>query len=376
MLNYDSFGLNIKKHRERMGITQQELAEKMFVSFQAVSAWERGVSLPDLENASRLADILNVKLDALLEESNVNFLIAIDGGGTKTEFILFEANGAIRKRIVLESTNPNIVGLEKCLQTLYNGIDTLCANTPVSQVKTIFAGISGVSTGDYIETLKSNLSKRYGIDSYVDTDGINMLSMAHDPKNAAIVICGTGSSVFVRKNYEKTRIGGWGYLFDQPGSAYSIGNKALCHALAVGDRLEKPTVLSQKIEEKIGGKAFPRLSDIYEKGISYIASLAPIVVECAENGDTVSKKILEKDASDLARLINHAQKEYGAPDEFLCAGGFLENKYFRELLCEKAKTPLYFAENKQIYGASLECMRLAGIEVNKDFKNKFNESYR
>lgn len=39
-----SIGINIMKLRKKEGLTQMELAEKMGVSFQAVSNWERGVS--------------------------------------------------------------------------------------------------------------------------------------------------------------------------------------------------------------------------------------------------------------------------------------------------------------------------------------------
>lgn len=38
----------LKLNREKMGLTQEQLAEKIYVSRQAVSKWERGESLPDL----------------------------------------------------------------------------------------------------------------------------------------------------------------------------------------------------------------------------------------------------------------------------------------------------------------------------------------
>ncbi len=45
MLKRLLLGENIKKHRKKMQLTQTQLAEKMFVSTQAISNWERGGSL-------------------------------------------------------------------------------------------------------------------------------------------------------------------------------------------------------------------------------------------------------------------------------------------------------------------------------------------
>lgn len=373
MVDNVTIGKNIKKYREKLGITQNELAQKLFVSFQAISAWERGISLPDLENAAMLADILNVKLDALLRDNSKELFIAIDGGGTKTEFVLFEKSGTIIKRVVLESTNPNAVGVEKSIAVLKEGIDILLTS---GNARYIFAGVSGVTTGNHIQTIQKELEKTYGIQVSVDTDGTNLLAMAKDPANAAIIISGTGSCIFVRKNYERTRIGGWGYLFDQPGSAYSIGKSAINHALAVNDGLEQPSALSTSVEEYLGGNVWQKLSGVYEKGVSYIASIAPLVVKNAENGDKVSQDIIENESKELAKFIRHAKEKYGAPDEFLCAGGFFNNEYFRKMLEKYSGTPLYRPRARAVvYGACLECMRLSGEKCENDFENKFNESY-
>ena len=71
-----------------MGLTQRALADGVLVSFQAISAWERGLSIPDLENAVRIANYFGVALDALLAESDQALFVGIDGGGTKTDLVL------------------------------------------------------------------------------------------------------------------------------------------------------------------------------------------------------------------------------------------------------------------------------------------------
>ena len=62
----NQIGQNIRKYRKQMKLTQQELSAVLFVSYQTVSAWERGQSFPDLPNAMRLARFLGISLDQLV----------------------------------------------------------------------------------------------------------------------------------------------------------------------------------------------------------------------------------------------------------------------------------------------------------------------
>ena len=56
----------IYQHRKRMGLSQEELAEKLGVSRQAVSKWELGTSVPELDSVVLLARIFGVTTDSLL----------------------------------------------------------------------------------------------------------------------------------------------------------------------------------------------------------------------------------------------------------------------------------------------------------------------
>lgn len=63
-------GGRIMRARKKAGFTQEELAEKIGVTPQAVSKWENGHNLPDLENLLRIAELTNVPYSALLEDSS------------------------------------------------------------------------------------------------------------------------------------------------------------------------------------------------------------------------------------------------------------------------------------------------------------------
>ena len=64
-------GQYIRPQRKAEGLTQQQLAEKLNVSFQAVSKWENGDAMPDVGLLLELADILNTTTDKLLSGGTV-----------------------------------------------------------------------------------------------------------------------------------------------------------------------------------------------------------------------------------------------------------------------------------------------------------------
>lgn len=60
-------GTQIKKYRSNMGISQEELAEKVYVSRQTVSNWETGKNYPDIHSVLLLSSVFNVSLDQLIK---------------------------------------------------------------------------------------------------------------------------------------------------------------------------------------------------------------------------------------------------------------------------------------------------------------------
>lgn len=62
------FGEKLKTARSQKGITQQTLADQLFVTRQAVSRWEGGSRYPDLMTAKKISQILDTSLDELLRD--------------------------------------------------------------------------------------------------------------------------------------------------------------------------------------------------------------------------------------------------------------------------------------------------------------------
>ena len=138
-------GLKIKNYRITKNLTQQEFADLLFIAPQTVSKWERGMSYPDVFRLKEICKILGVSILEMLGEENSpeegDYFIAIDGGGTKTEFVLFRGDGTIISTVVLGTTNPNSCGTENTFSVLKEGIDRLLSVGKAP--KRIFAGIAG-----------------------------------------------------------------------------------------------------------------------------------------------------------------------------------------------------------------------------------------
>ena len=62
----ETFRQRFARLRKNLGFKQDDIAEKVNISAQAVSKWENDLSAPDISTLPILADILNVSLDELL----------------------------------------------------------------------------------------------------------------------------------------------------------------------------------------------------------------------------------------------------------------------------------------------------------------------
>ena len=59
-------GENIRSYRKKNGLTQEEFAERLGVTYQSVSGWENGATYPDLELIPSISELLGITVDGLL----------------------------------------------------------------------------------------------------------------------------------------------------------------------------------------------------------------------------------------------------------------------------------------------------------------------
>ena len=288
-----------------------------------------------------------------------DLFIAIDGGGTKTEFVLFRRDGSVVNRHVREGSNPNISGVEAACAVLAAGIDAV-APAGADAVCGIFAGVSGALTGSRAAEMKERLRGRYPR-LEIESDIMNVIYSARHPGKCVAAITGTGSSVFAYDGQRLFRAGGWGYLLDSAGSGFDIGREVIRASLACDDGMSPRTLLVDLAEAKLGGRALDRLGVFYEKGRDYIASFAPVAFEAFRGGDECARAIIEATARRLAELVNFVHGHYDCGDTAVVSGGLVHERAVLEPMIRAALDDgiaLEFPGVPQINGAMRRCQEL------------------
>ncbi len=378
MFQPEVFSKNLQILRKKHGYSQAELANRLFVSTQAISKWERGRSMPDLVHLCKLSALYDLSVDALigLKSHSEKTLIAVDGGGSKTEFVLINLEGEILKRLLLPGSNPNLFGTDKAYCILKEGIESLLQVD--TQVLGLYIGGSGMGVGDNASLIRGKLKTVYPyFQIFCDTDIRNVLACGDDPNNGIAVISGTGSVVYACDNGSLIRLGGSGYLFDKLGSGFDMGRDAVFAALEHRDGTGPETIMTPLVEKRLGGKVWDHIQDFYSKDTSYIASFAPDVFSAYEENDPVAVQIVERNSRRLSELIRVASKKAPRAKSVILSGSLftksaiLYNKV-ADLISDDLNIRLM--EQPQIWGACLQCARLCGID--RPSEQRFLSDYR
>ncbi len=92
-----TFGEKLKHLRTQANLTQQQVANRINITRQAIAKWEQGVGLPDIDNLKKISSLFNVSIDEMLdykiEDINVTLNETIEECNEKgfkriSEFIL------------------------------------------------------------------------------------------------------------------------------------------------------------------------------------------------------------------------------------------------------------------------------------------------
>lgn len=323
-----------------------------------------------------------IALDALMghqNEAEEKILIGIDGGGTKTEFVLFTESGNVIRRICLGQSNPSNIGFEQCFSVLSEGIDQLLDYAP--RVVSIFAGLAGALNLANAEKMRAYLKSHYqDIHTAVESDALNLFYSGNGGEKGMTLICGTGSILMVHDEGRQYRFGGWGSMFEDVGSAYNIGCDAVKAILRENDGVGQKTILSELVKASFGGMGMAESVHLcYQRGKSFVASLAPIVFAAHKKGDKVATDILQKNADGLAALIRSACQRHGNMRELTVGGGVFDHNrdVFEKMIQKTIDEPLVFVYPKlpPVYGACVACCRMEGVRVTDEFFRNFSKSY-
>ena len=254
-------------------------------------------------------------------KNEVKYLLGIDGGGTKTEFLLTDRLRQEIRRIVLGGSNPVNTGIENSCNVLSEGIKRICEGINYSEIS-VFAGIAGAKTGENAKLITDFLSGfgflRFSCGSDVDL----ALELTLSGENGTAVIAGTGIVAISRNGEELYRTGGRGYMIDKGGSGFHFGADALNSAFSFLYGRNGSEAILKLVEKRLGKSLEKGAGEIYKGGPSFVASFAPVVFDAYSCGDRKAAEIIDRNAREIADIINGALKisQLSEKNAVICGG--------------------------------------------------------
>jgi N-acetylglucosamine kinase-like BadF-type ATPase len=132
-------------------------------------------------------------------------------------------------------------------------------------------------------------------------------------KAGVLALAGTGSAILgVGANGERVKVGGWGPIYGDEGSAYRVGQMALRAAARAYDGRGPDTALKNEIPRALGIVDFKQtVSRVYAQAMEPrdIATLSPVAYEVAEAGDEVAREIFFRAGEELAESVEAAIRQ-------------------------------------------------------------------
>lgn len=317
----------------------------------------------------------------------MDYIIGMDGGGTKTTYAISRADQRLILGETLEGpgTNPQIVGFQQMAERITLKLEELLGIHQIEkhQVKVICGGFAGAGRSNDAETARQALEKKLltagfhgNVSALIKSDLQIALKGAIPPerKQGMLIISGTGSNAAgLLRDGSMIKSGGWGHLLGDEGSGYAIAAAGLKAVVRAYDKRGPETILSELMLHTLGlEKETQLVTYMYQeqRDKSDIASLARLVSEAAENGDEVAGAIINEAARDLADHVKslHLQAgEYNTQTIVTTTGSVFEHMtglrttFIREL--DQQQLGIWTqAHGTPVEGALMEAAESASLE--------------
>lgn len=273
----------------------------------------------------------------------MNYFLGVDAGGTQTKAVLINEKSQILGSVNGGPANYHNIGLGETQKNVSAAILQLLQQTQISFAMLTWATI-GITACDtqkdfdrLFEIFSTGSLKALAQKLTVVRDSVVGLFSGTKPPGI-VVMCGTGAMVYgINEKGENASAGNWGYFLGDQGSGYMLGKRMFESVIAAYDGRLESTILTQKLEQKINVHSAADVLDWYndtKPSVHIISDFATLVLTSAEQGDEVSKQLLDVTVSELGRATLAVIKRLYMQDEavrIVLGGGVFESKYFRTL---------------------------------------------
>ncbi|MEJ7590995.1 MAG: BadF/BadG/BcrA/BcrD ATPase family protein [Planctomycetaceae bacterium] len=245
-----------------------------------------------------------------------SLILGIDGGGTKTvAWLAACGDGSLPNNAVILGkgsagpSNQRAVGPVMALHNLDSAIELAFADAglPRATVAAACLGLAGADRDSDRRVIEDWASfSRLATSVRVVNDAVPLLHVDQGDGCGVVLIAGTGSLAWGRNaNGQTARSGGWGYLFSDEGSAFSIG-RAVLNAVsrAVDGRGEQTRLVADVIEHLKLSAPQDIVTAVYAHEVprAVVANMAPLGFAAAARRDKLAMEILHQAAAELAAM--------------------------------------------------------------------------
>ena len=262
-------------------------------------------------------------------------VLGLDAGGSSLKLAVTDRHGQIHLEKRLKPLPGHILD-PNARQMVLEALRAALAQVQEFAPRAVFAGFTGLSTDAGLRDIRNVIAQELNLPiQHVRTSSdIELAYRAHfAPGEGILVYAGTGSIAFhLRQDGGNERAGGHGYLIDDAGAGFSIGQAALRAVMRELDEARSSSQGERAPSSLLAGFVFGHANAstwselsafVYASGRSSVAGFAPLVGRAASRGDATAQSILESAGRELLRLASIMRSRLGNLPVAL-AGGALE----------------------------------------------------
>lgn len=287
------------------------------------------------------------------------YIVGIDGGGTSTDGVLFDLEGNHIRTYQTGFANFRVhpaIAKDNVITTIERLIDGISKEDILS----IQIGLAGIPNETDRVALEEELSNTYLTSVSIVTDALIALFSIrqNDPGCLLMILGGTGSVILIGNDNHVERIGGYGHLLGDKGSAYHVSITALERVIEQFEHGDKITSLSLAILQNINAEGPSDIKDfVYSHSKQEIAQLSKFLATHAEQGDKEAIALFQEEGVHLAKQAILAYRKLSVCDHVTIGlrGSFL-------LKAPYVKEALFSYLNQQEISYSVDDRRVEPVE--------------
>jgi glucosamine kinase len=249
-----------------------------------------------------------------------HLLIGVDGGATSCRARLCDIEGSFLGEGLSGPANIHL-DLGGSLRSIQAACERAFEAAGLNPLNVYHAhaglGLAGAGIGAAYERARANLGSFASI--VVDTDAYIAWLGAHQGKDGAIVILGTGSCGLAVVNGRRIAVGGWGPEVSDEAGGQRMGREALRRTLWAFDGRAEKTDLSDRILDRFEWDPARIVCFTSKATPADYAEFAPLILEYASAKDPLAVAIV-KEAAEAAACIIDRLVDVGAPTVALMGG--------------------------------------------------------